>query len=103
MGLGFAERFLPWSEKNASKKLGNAIDKGNVKAIEEYLKRKPQKFEYLLWGTHPDNPGSKVPLRAFGNPVELAQYVGRPELVPMLVNAGYTNPLANQPNNTYGR
>lgn len=102
MGLGFAERFLPWSEKNASKKLGNAIDKGNVKAIQEYLKRRPQNFNYLLWGTHPDNPGSSVPLRAFGNPVELAQYVGRPELVPMLVAAGYPDPKANQ-NNTYGR
>lgn len=103
MGLGFAERFLPWSEKNASKKLGNAIDKGNVKAIQEYLKRRPQKFEYLLWGTHPDNHREQVPLRAFGNPVELAQYVGRHELVPMLVAAGYPDPKASQNNNTHKR
>lgn len=100
MGLGFKERFFSWSEKNVSKKLGDAIDKGNVKSIQEYLKRRPQKFQYLLWGSHPDNPGGKVPLASFGNPVELAQYVGRPELVPMLVAAGYPNPLANQPKTT---
>lgn len=103
MGLGFAERFSSWREKNASKKLGEAIYKGNVKAIQEYLKRKPEKFSYVLWGTHADHPGAKVPLSTFGNPVQLAQYVGRPELVPMLVAAGYTNPKATQQNNTHSR
>lgn len=103
MSLGFKELFNSWADKNANKKLGDAIAKGNVKGVQEYLKRKPQKFHYLLWGTHPDTPGQKVPQGAFGNPVELAHYVGRPELVPMLVAAGYPDPKANKNNATYVR
>lgn len=89
----FSNLFSKWSEKNASKKIGQAIETGNEKMLHSFLTRKPQTFNYVLWGNHPDNPrNDKTPLAVFGNPIKLAQYVGRPHLIPILEQAGYINP-----------
>jgi len=99
--MGFREMYTRWAGKNTNKKLGDAIANGNERQLREYLKRKPEQFQYVLWGNNVDAGGDKTPIQAFSNPIALAQYVGRPEFVKILEQAGYLNPKApNQPQNT---
>lgn len=100
----FTQMYNKWSDDRASKKIIQAIESGNVDNLYKALERKPQNFQYVLWGTHPDNPrNEKTPLMVYGNPIVYAQQQGKSHMISLLEQAGYINPnKPTTPQNKFG-
>lgn len=103
--MAFKALFGKWAQGNAEKKLGQAIEKRDLRAVQSYLSRSPQKFHYVLYDTNTDTTriNEKVPVGVFGNPIDLARRVGFPEAVPFLRQAGFVDTQAPSVGNTVKR